>query len=106
MTNKNKNKKAGFLPKVALAFGLAAIGTSPFSYTVIKNGGFTDEEGARKTLTDNNFTPTKVGGYSWVGCGDRSDIIVTKFEATNLKGDRVSGVVCKNVLGKSGYRLD
>lgn len=104
--NKPEKKKSRLLPKLALAFGLATLGTSPYWYAVAKNGGFTDVEGATKTLEANNMTPTKVGGYTLAGCGGRGDIIITKFEATNLKGEKVSGVVCKNVLGKSTYSLD
>lgn len=101
-----EKKKSSLLGKIALAFSLAALGTSPYWYAVAKNGGFTDAEGATKTLEANNLTPGKVGGYSFAGCGSKADIIITKFEATNLKGEKVTGVVCKNVMGKSTYRVD
>lgn len=99
-------KRPSPVARVIFAFCVAAAGTSPYWYTVAKNGGFTDVEGAKKTLRANNFTPVRVGGYGWSGCGSKTDILITRFEAVNIRNEKVTGVVCKNVFGTSSYRLN
>lgn len=46
----------------------------------------------RKTLEASGFSDVKLTGWQWFVCGD--DTLNTGFEATNPKGQRVSGVVC------------
>lgn len=44
-------------------------------------------------------------GYRFFGCGE-DDTFHTGFEATNVKGERVTGVVCSAVLKGATVRLD
>lgn len=79
--------KALTLIYALVAAPLVATATAPYWAT--------DEQGAVKTLESANLTPTKIGGeYGWFRCG--IDIYTTKFEATNIKGQKVSGYVCSN----------
>lgn len=71
------------------------------------NGLFTDVEAAKKTLTDGNFTPVQVGGYSAYGCSARSgEWFATHFVAQNMQGKKVQGTVCKTIFGTSRLILE
>ena len=48
---------------------------------------------ATKALEGMGFTNIVTNGHAWFGCSD-SDDFATKFTATNVRGQRVSGVVC------------
>ena len=71
-------------------------------------GACTDADGARRTAEAHGFTDVAITGYRWTGCS-RDDETHTGFEATNQRGDRVSGVVCGSwsLFGKSNtLRID
>lgn len=53
-----------------------------------------------KTLTDEGYTDVEPGEYCFLCCG-KSDFYHTKFEATNIRGVRVSGVVCCGLFFKA-----
>jgi hypothetical protein len=59
----------------------------------------TDPDSATKALKDAAITPTHVGGYSLLGCGNDDDY-ATKFEGINAQGRPVSDVVCSGYFGK------
>lgn len=55
--------------------------------------GCTDESAAIHTIQSAGFTSIRTTGYEPFGCGE-GDVSSTGFVATNVRGERVSGVVC------------
>lgn len=61
--------------------------------------GCTDAENAVQTAEAMGFTQVQAGEYAWFSCGKEDDL-ATRFTAVNANGQRVTGVVCKNFIGK------
>lgn len=57
----------------------------------------TDESGARNALVNAGFTEIQLQGYDFFACG-KDDDFASKFTASNLRGQKVSGVVCCGIL--------
>lgn len=72
-----------------------------------------DQDDAREVLENSALTEnleiTKVGGYSWLGCGLLSSGFFTEFEGTKTTKDgykkKVEGVVCSGILSDSYLRF-
>ncbi len=64
-----------------------------------------DEPRARSALEDAGFADIEFTGWSWTSCG-REDTYKTHFAATNVRGKRVTGVVCSGWLKGSTIRFD
>lgn len=59
--------------------------------------GCTDEDGAYNLLMKEGYSDIHITGYEYFACSD-SDKYRTGFTATNMKGNKVSGVVCCGYL--------
>lgn len=55
--------------------------------------GCSDPAGARQAVEAYGLTDVQPGGYAPFGCSDR-DTVHTTFAATNVRGQRVEGIVC------------
>lgn len=60
---------------------------------------------ANKALKANGFTEIKTFGRAFFACSE-GDTFATKFQATNAKGERVTGTVCSGWLKGSTIRYD
>lgn len=56
-----------------------------------------DESGARNALTSAGFTEIQLQGYDFFACG-KGDDFATKFTASNVRGQKISGVVCCGIV--------
>lgn len=70
--------------------------------------GCTDEQGATKALREAGLKPVSVGGYALFSCasGKDGDTFATKFTATNVNGQTVTGAVCSGWLKGKTIRFD
>lgn len=59
--------------------------------------GCTAPNWAKQALDDAGYDEVKLTGYKPFRCGE-DDLTATGFEATNIRGKRVSGVVCCGAL--------
>lgn len=50
-------------------------------------------ETAERVLQNHGLQEVRLKGHAYLACSD-SDSFSSKFEATNSKGERVSGVIC------------
>jgi hypothetical protein len=67
--------------------------------------GCTDATTATRALENQGLTPVEVGGYAWLSCG-KDDAFRTKFTATNVKGQTVTGAVCSGWFKGATIRFD
>lgn len=65
----------------------------------------TDPDGARRALDDMAFSNVEIRGYAWMGCGE-DYIFHTRFQAVNLNGKTVTGVVCSTWLKGKSVKFD
>ena len=68
----------------------------------------TDPHGAEQAVEAMGMTDVTITGYRWTGCG-KDDDQRTGYQATNIHGQRIEGVVCGNwtPFGKSNtVRID
>lgn len=66
-----------------------------------------DADGARDTLSKGTeLTDVQIKDkLAWFSCG-KGDLFQTPFTATNAKGQKVDGVVCKGLFKGSTIRFD
>lgn len=55
--------------------------------------GCSDYDGARRVLEQQGLSEVNITGYRMWGCSS-DDEVHTGFEAKNIKGQKVSGIVC------------
>ena len=65
----------------------------------------TDSGATIRAAQEMGFTDVKVTGYRYFGCGE-GYTFSTGFEATNPKGQRISGYNCSGFLRGSNIHLD
>jgi hypothetical protein len=68
-------------------------------------GGCTDPNSARKILDNNGYEDINMTGYRLLMCGE-DDFYSTGFQATSVKGVKVSGAVCSGFFKGSTIRFD
>ena len=87
-------KQNGLMELLVVTFMLVIV----FAVIFVVFKGFqvwhTDEEGAARILTLQNYKNVVIDGYRWTGCG-HNDFYQTGFSATAPNGQPVQGVVCK-----------
>lgn len=67
--------------------------------------GCTSSDKAVRAVEAMGMTEVTTTGYRVFGCSE-DDNFHTGFEATNAKGQRVTGVVCSGILKGATVRLD
>ncbi|MCF8496646.1 MAG: hypothetical protein K9G62_08285 [Alphaproteobacteria bacterium] len=90
--------KLSSLRKISLGLTFCLCAGMAVSYAPI----LTDEEGAKKTLTDFGLVPLEVGGGPW---GVPPGIYKTKFKALHSSGDTLTGYVRRGFVGEPGIRF-
>ena len=56
-------------------------------------GGCDDKPASRKALEKSGYTSIFIHDHVWFGCG-HGDVSSLKFDAKNVNGERVEGVIC------------
>lgn len=77
-----------------------------FIVAALHNPLWTAEEDATQILDAANVNATKVGGFSWLGCGLLASGWHTEFKGTNDDGKKVEGVVCEGLFSQSYIRYE
>lgn len=68
-------------------------------------GGCTDNATAMRVVAGHGFTDIEITGFRWFGCGEE-DTYHTGFQAKNVRGETVTGVVCSGWFKNGTMRLD